>query len=117
MNQPSLFDQPQPTPFERGMEGSAKAARKWTDEQIALVDRAIKRVAYFRLYWTVDQVWEQLPDAFPVNKGIGARLNKAARAGMIRPTDRTQISKRTNEHGHGQRLTVWETIERPADAL
>ena len=37
MNQPSLFDQPQPTPFERGMEGSAKAARKWTDQQIALV--------------------------------------------------------------------------------
>ena len=117
MNQPSLFDQPEPTPFERGMEASAKAARKWTDEQIALVDRAIKRVAYFRLYWTVDQVWEQLPDDFPVNKGIGARLNKATRAGMIRPTDRTQISKRTTEHGHGQRLTVWETIERPADAL
>tara|TARA_R100001230_G_scaffold2824_1_gene866 strand:+ start:621 stop:968 length:348 start_codon:yes stop_codon:yes gene_type:complete len=115
VNQPSLFDDP--TPFERGMAASAKAARKWTDEQIAQVDRAIKRVAYFRLHWTVDQVWEQLPDGFPVNKGIGARLNKAARAGMIRATDRTRISRRTNEHGHGQRLTVWETVERPADAL
>jgi hypothetical protein len=61
MNQPSLFDQPQPTPFERGMEQSAKAARKWTDEQIALVDRAIKRVAYFRLYWTVDKYGNNCP--------------------------------------------------------
>jgi hypothetical protein len=115
MNQPTLFDQP--TPFERGMAGSAKAARKWTDDQIAQVDRAIRRVAYFMPRWTVDDVWQQLPADFPVNKGIGARLNKAARAGMIRATDRTQISKRTNEHGHGQRLTVWETIERPADGI
>lgn len=115
MNQPTLFDQP--TPFERGMEASAKAARKWTDQQIAQVDQAIRRVALLRSKWTVDQVWEQLPDGFPVNKGIGARLNKAARAGMIRATDRTQISTRTNEHGHGQRLTVWETLERPADGI
>lgn len=99
------------------MEASAKAARKWTDEQIAQVDKAIRRVALLRSKWTVDQVWEQLPDDFPVNKGIGARLNKAARAGMIRATDRTQISTRTNEHGHGQRLTVWETLERPADGI
>ena len=95
------------------MAGSAKAARKWTDEQIAQVDRAIRRAAYFMPRWTVDDVWEQLPADFPVNKGIGARLNKAARAGMIRATDRTKISTRTNEHGHGQRLTVWETIESP----
>lgn len=113
MNQPSLFETPpesEPTPFERGMIESAKAARKWTDHETDQVDWAIQDCAYFTPEFTADDIWKRLPDDFPVTKGLAARLNKAANAGMIRATDRTRKSTRTGEHGHGQRLTVWESL-------
>lgn len=99
------------TPFERGMEGSAKAAQKWTPEQKALVADAIRGCAYLLPEFTADDVWDRLPAGFPVTKGLGAALNAAARLNLIRATDRTRKSTRTDEHGHGQRLTIWRSIK------
>lgn len=110
MNQPSLFDQPEPTPFERGMAESAKAARKWTDVEMTAVDEAIRSCAQFQPEFTADDIWTRLPQGFPVTKGLAARLNKAANAGLILATDRTRKSTRTDSHGHGQRLTVWRSL-------
>jgi len=110
MNQPTLFDSLEPTPFERGMAGSEKAARKWTDDQVQQVDQAIRDCAKFCPEFTTDDVWARLPKEFPVTKGIGSRLNSFARKGLIRATDRTRISKRDNKHGHGQRLTIWQSL-------
>ena len=98
------------SPFERGMDASAQAARRWTDLEVAQVDEAIRKCAYFQPYFTADDIWERLPKHFPVTKGLGSRLNKAANAGLIEATDRTCKSRRINEHGHGQRLTIWRSI-------
>lgn len=107
-----LFDVPQdePTPFAVGMQLSAKAAEKWTPAQVAAVDDAIRWLAYFRPIFTADDVWNHLPDGFPVTKGLAARLNVAARAGLIRATDRTMKAARGGNHDHGQRLTVWQSL-------
>ena len=99
-----------PTPFERGMEGSAKAALKWTPEQMTMVDEAIKKCHYFQPEFTADDIWFRLPKDFPVTKGLAARLNYAANRGLIMATDRTRKSTRDNEHGHGQRLTIWRSL-------
>ena len=124
MTQRSLFDPPEDigtsaptasapdglTPFERGMEGSARAARRWTEAEMAQVDEAIRKCHYFLPEFTADDIWFRLPKGFPVTKGLAARLNKAANAGLIEATDRTRKSTRTDEHGHGQRLTVWRSL-------
>lgn len=112
MNQTSIFDipEPDPTPFERGMIESAKAARRWTDQQVAEIDSAIAYLARTKSEFTADDIWTILPDNFPVTKGLAARLNKASNAGLILATDRTRKSTRTNQHGHGQRLTVWQSL-------
>ena len=101
---------PAVTPFERGMEGSARAAQKWTPEQKAAVADAIRGCAKFLPTFTADDVWDRLPKDFPVTKGLGAALNAAARLGLIRATDTTRKSRRTDDHGHGQRLTVWKSL-------
>lgn len=105
-------------PFARGMEGSARAAAKWTDEELTQVDDAIANVVNKLLAassewdeppgtFTADDIWRELGDGFLVTKGLAGRLNAARNRGMIVNTGRTIISGRDDEHGHGQRLTVW----------
>ena len=53
------------------MDASAAAARRWTDLEVAQVDEAIRKCAYFQPYFTADDIWERLPKDFPVTKGLG----------------------------------------------
>jgi hypothetical protein len=99
-----------PDPFSLGMELSARAAAKWSSDELAAVDDAIRSCAYFLPTFTADDVWRRLPDGFPVTKGLAARLNVAARAGLIVATDRTRKSSRGGAHDHGQRLTIWRSL-------
>lgn len=105
-----LFIEEAPTPFEKGMAMSALSARKWTDEQVKQVDQAILDCRKFLAEFTADDIWARLPKDFPVTKGLAARLNSASKRGLIMASDRTRKSTRTDEHGHGQRLTVWWSL-------
>lgn len=109
-------------PFERGMEGSTRAAAKWTDEEVAKVDEVIKGLAEGRYYptppdgieFTTADVWAILGEGFPVTKGIAGRMAAAKGAGLIESTGRTTYPP-VNAPGpnNGQRLTVWRsTTER-----
>jgi hypothetical protein len=110
-NQPSLFDAPQPVSgYRKGMQESAKAAGKWTADEVAQVDRAIELCAKFCPEFTSDQIWGRLPSDFPVTKGLASRLNAAARRGLIEATDRTRKASRGGDHDHGQRLTIWRSL-------
>ena len=100
------------TPYERGIAESDKAANRWTPDELAAVDAAIRRCCYFYPEWTADDVWQALGRDFKVTKGLAARLNKAANDGWIRATDRTRKSRRKDQHGHGQRHTIWESLRR-----
>lgn len=113
---PTLFDEehapppsPDPTPagFQLGISRSADSAKKWSAEQIELVDYTIVLVARRLDEFTADDVWRQLPEGFPVTKGMAARLISAERKGRIFNTGRLERSQRGGEHDHGQRLTVW----------
>ncbi len=101
------------TGFDRGMEGSARAAAKWTDDEVKAVDDAILAVARRKdeaKGWgdfTADDIWTELGDGFLVTKGLSGRLVAAANRGVIYNTDRTVLSTREGEHGHSQKLTVW----------
>lgn len=105
-----LFTMLAPTPFEKGMAESAKSARKWTPEQVKQVDEAILACRMFQPEFTADDIWARLPQDFPVTKGLASRLNSMAKRGLIMASDRTRKSTRSNEHGHGQRLTVWWSL-------
>ena len=108
--QPSLFDAPEPTPFDKGMRRSAESARKWSDAEVQAVDRAIEVCIRLLPEWTADDIWTRLPADFPVTKGLGSRLKLFTTAGKIMPTDRTRKSTRGGDHCHGQRLTVWISL-------
>lgn len=88
----------------------ASADAKWTPEQTAQVDAAIMSCRHFQPTFTADDVWRRLPADFPVTKGMAARLNVAARHGLIENTGQTTTSTRGGKHDHGQRLTVWRSL-------
>jgi hypothetical protein len=111
------------TPTDRRDEGTARAARKWTDDEVAAVDKAIATVARKAAsrapflgavdgagVFTADNVWRELGPEFPVTKGLTGRLIKAANDGIIRNTGTTRIADRGGDHDHGQRLCVWQAI-------
>lgn len=108
--QMDLFAMLAPTPFEKGMLGSQASARKWTPEQVKQVDDAILACRKFQAEFTADDIWARLPQDFPVTKGLASRLNSFAKRGLIMASDRTKKSTRTNDHGHGQRLTIWWSL-------
>lgn len=103
-----------PTPFDRGMAGSARAARRWTPDEAGAVDRAIEAVARRTETFTSDEVWRELGDGFPVTKGMASRLTAAKNRGVIASTGETRIASRGGDHDHGQRLSLWRSrlIER-----
>lgn len=118
---PKVTDEPA-TPEDRRDEGIARAAAKWTEEEVAAVDAAIlavveKRRAYYGgpgtdglrpAELTTADVWHQLGEDFPVTKGIAGRMLAAKGAGLIVNTGRTVIAPRdATGPNHGQRLTVW----------
>lgn len=96
-----------PGRFEAGMAASEAASRKWTVVEVDRVDQAIRTCAAVQSSFTADDVWRALGPAFPVTKGLAARLNAAVRAGLIESTGFVQTSQREGEHGHAQRLTIW----------
>jgi len=102
--------------FAEGMRQSQRSAdHKWTPLEAAQVDLAIAEVARKGEPFTTDEVWAHLGAAFPVGKGMAARLNAAVRRGIITNTGEIRTSSRTGEHDHGQRLTVWVRSERRGD--
>jgi hypothetical protein len=113
-DQTELFDE-RGQPFDRtayaaGMEGSDRAGRKWSDDEVELVDEAIRLVARHWNEFTADEIWAMLPDGFPVTKGLAGRLNAARHAGTIAPTGRVAFAQRGGEHDHRQRLAVWRSL-------
>lgn len=116
---PAVVDEPS-TPQERAEEGIARAAARWTDEEVAQVDAAIRTVAARRRHYadeagrefTTAHVWAELGPGFPVTKGIAGRMLAAKGAGLIENTGRTTILDAAHIDGpnHGQRLTVWRAL-------
>lgn len=115
---PSLFDDepaepkhapqtPPPSGLEYGIKRSQDSANRWTKEQTALVDYTIILVARRLNEFTADDIWRELPDGFPVTKGMAARLVSLERRGLISHTGEYQRSNRGGTHDHGQRLSVW----------
>lgn len=101
------------TGFPAGVEGSERAATRWTDEQVALVDQAICAVALRHRRggeFTSDEIWAELNGAVPVTKGLTARLMRAQRQGLIDTTGKFAISERGGHHDHGQRLSIWYSL-------
>lgn len=123
------------TPEERRDDGIARAAAKWTDDEVAQVNAAIvavclrkreeqratiakTRASGYRVTddafpgeLTTADVWQELGEGFPVTKGIAGRMASAASAGIIANTGRTIIApKDATGPNHGQRLTVWRAL-------
>ena len=123
---PAIVDEPA-TPEARRNEGIARAAAKWTDEEAADVDTAIRTIATRRLNhqpkthlpvdveaareFTTADVWEELAGRVPVTKGIAGRMLAAKSAGIIANTGRTTYPpKDAPGPNNGQRLTVWRAL-------
>lgn len=121
---PAVVDEPA-TPEDRRDEGIARAAARWTDEEVAAVDAAIAAVARRRASYgegaganglaleefTTADVWAELGPGFPVTKGIAGRMTAARSAGLIANTGRTTIAPADAPGpNHGQRLTVWRAL-------
>lgn len=112
------------TPTERRDDGIARAAAKWTDDEVRRVDKAIADVAAQAAHdartrhvgdglaeFTTADVWAELGDGFPVTKGIAGRMLAAKATGLIANTGRTVIApKDATGPNHGQRLTVWRAL-------
>lgn len=99
--------------FPAGEAGSKKAATRWDDAQLALVDQAILTVAQNHRggqEFTSDAIWAELDGAVPVTKGLTARLMIASRAKLIDTTGKFAVSDRGGHHDHGQRLSVWYSL-------
>lgn len=100
-----------PDPYARAIAESQRSAdARWTPAQQVQVDAAIRTAATRFELFTADQVWQLLPADFPITKGLAARLNCAARAGVIRNSGQTAIANRGGKHDHAQRLTVWASL-------
>lgn len=123
------------TPEARRDEGIARAAAKWTADEVLAVDLAIAAVAKRELEkaeatrakvraqgysltdeafpgeFTTADVWAELDGRVPVTKGIAGRMLAAKAAGLIANTGRTVIAPRESTGpNHGQRLTVWRAL-------
>ena len=86
----------------------ASANMNWTPEQQLQVDNAIRKMARMLPRFTADEVWYELGAAFPVTKGMTARLLVAQRKGIIKNTGQTTFANRGGRHDHAQRLTIWQ---------
>lgn len=109
------------TPEARRDDGIARAAAKWTDEEVNLVDLAIVRVrnrvlkrpvdGLLRGEFTTADVWQELNGTVPVTKGIAGRMTAAKSARIIANTGSTVIiAPDAPPPNNGQRLTVWRAL-------
>jgi hypothetical protein len=99
--------------FTKGVQGSTRAAERWSEAQKVQVDLAIRAVAERHRRggeFTTDDVWAQLAGAVPVTKGMTARLMVAVNHRIIDTTGKTVVSRRGGNHDHGQRLSVWYSL-------
>lgn len=125
-----------PGSFAAGMDGSARSADRWSDEQKVAVRVAIRYAALMNAEFTTDEVWARLwsidPD-FPVTKGMagilssmceddggtdpaalrgpggGSGLTKAGKPATMRRTGRTRKPQREDVN-HAQRLAIYESL-------
>lgn len=105
---------PTSTAIERGEQGTARAARRWTLAEAARVEQAIADVARRTDGddFTTADVWAELGPDFPITKGIASKMTAAARAGIIRNTGRVTFNDHPrHSHAHGQRLAVWQATD------
>lgn len=101
---PSALDQPQ---------SRARAAASWTDAERALVYQTILDVAAAKKFFTTDDVWAELGDEVPANRGIGVLLRRAQKNNRILPTTDQAFSQRSDrqDHDHGRYLRVWKSAD------
>jgi len=107
---PHVDDDEPPSGFAAGLAGSEQAARRWTDDEKAIVLGAIIAVAKRLDEFTTDDIWDELAGRVPVTKGMTAMLKSADRKDILGNTGKTVISNRGGKHDHGQRLTVWYSL-------
>lgn len=101
-----------PRPFDVGMAASAASGSRWSIEDFAVLDAAIRKLAASGERFTSDDVWRLSPTV-KFTKGIGAKLTAAARSGLIHNTGERRVSARGGDHDHAQSLSVWKGGSKP----
>ena len=92
-------------------EAIARVERNMEPDWAEIVDLAIKIVMSRQREFTTDDVWEELDGAVEPHekRAMGAAMVRAARAGLIRATDRTRPSARPICHRNPKR--VWMVVD------
>ena len=92
----------------------AEAARQAEERRYEL-DFAIAQAAVKREYLTSDDVWAVLAELEIVElhhpNAMGGAILRAARCGILEPTDRSQRSRRIG--AHKRKLSVWRSTMFP----
>jgi hypothetical protein len=108
--EPTLFDQPAAVEArDRAIERADRAA---DPDWKRAVMHTIESLSRLRRTITTDDVWDTVhkwTSAAPAEpRAIGAVMKDAARAGLIRATDRYVVSQRPE--CHGRPIRVWEVV-------
>lgn len=96
---PSLFDQDiddGDTRRERGMVAATHASHPWVK---TATDAAIKRWALRRVPFVADNIRSEVEQLASSPNLLGARINAAARRGLIRKTGNYRKSRTASRHG------------------
>lgn len=88
--------------------GSRRAADALSDEQRVLVATAIDAVAARLDEFTVDDVYDELDGAVPINKGIGAMMRLAIKRDVVGSTGKRAPSQRGRDTTRD--LTVYYSL-------
>jgi hypothetical protein len=67
----------------------------------------VEHLAATRVEFTTDDVWQRLSVGTHEPRALGAVMRKAAKAGLIRRTNRVQVSVRPS--CHQRPVAVWES--------
>lgn len=105
LDHPSLFDAPQAARADAISRADTHADAEWKETAYA----AIVKCARMRLTFTADEVWEELAHTDATThepSALGPVFLRASKAGLIRKTGRTQLSRQTQRH---RDLTIWES--------
>jgi hypothetical protein len=97
----------QESPEEARDEAIAQVGKNAPADWFERALEAIARIAALNFYLTTDDVWDKV-DSPPEPRAMGAVMEKARRRGLIKPTDRTQKSRR--RECHARPLRVWTSM-------
>ena len=99
--------QPKPTGEELRDRALARVRDAAPPEWVASAQEAIRRIVqYGPCQFTTDEVWLLCASKPPEPRALGAVMRDAAKAGLIRKTDRVQPSVRPE--CHRRPVAVWE---------